>query len=254
MKKIKSLLLSILGQKAYLRFTSRMFFIYFNNGWLRSKPNYYTHYFVKNFISEGNIVLDIGANLGYYSKQFAKLVGSSGKVYSVEPIELYRSVLTHNLAGLSNVTVLPFALGENDGTIKMGNPSTDKHRHGLMRVLTEQEQRSESSVYEVSMKNPAVLFSKFGHIDYIKCDIEGYEVPVIPIMKPVIEKNQPIVQIETDGENKTIIHKLLTDLKYSLFYVAEDKLIPYPDESQWLGGDLIGIPAGKLQQYQQFVK
>jgi FkbM family methyltransferase len=254
MKKIKSLLLSLLGQKAYLRLTSRLFFVYFNNGWLRSKSNYYTHYFVKNFISEGDTVLDIGANLGYYSKQFAKLVGNSGKLYSVEPIELYRSVLTHNLAGLSNVIILPFALGESDGTIKMGNPSTDKHRHGLMRVLNEQEQQNESDFYEVTMKNPATLFSKMGRIDYIKCDIEGYEVPVIPIMKPVIEKNQPIVQIETDGENKTIIHKLLTDLKYHIFYVEADKLIPYPDETQLLGGDLIGIPDGKMKKCQHLVK
>src|SRR3990172_1939329 len=41
--------------------------------------------FVKKIIHEGDIVLDIGANIGYYSLIFAKLVGKLGKVFSFEP-------------------------------------------------------------------------------------------------------------------------------------------------------------------------
>ncbi len=253
MKKIKSILLQLLGQQKYLQLTSSLFFIYFKNGWLRNKSSYYTHYFVKHFIKKGDTVLDIGANLGYYSKQFAELVGSTGKVYSVEPIELYRNVLTHNLKGFTQIEILPYALGETNGVIKMGNPSTDKHRHGLMRVLDDKEQTNESQVYEVAMKNPAELFGSIPKINYIKCDIEGYEVPVIPAMRSVIEKQQPIVQVETDGENKLILHKMLTGLQYKLFYVQADKLIPYPDSSLVLPGDMIGIPSGKLNDYKSLI-
>jgi len=250
MKYIKALLLKILGQRAYLQLTSQLFFFYFNNGWLRGNTSYFTHYFVKQFIKQDDVVLDIGANLGYYSVRFAKLVGTNGKVYSVEPIELYRSVLKQNVASFKQVEILPYALGKTEGVIKMGNPTTDKHRHGLMRVLDEKEQKDDTRVYEVAMKNPGDLFDHLPRINYIKCDIEGYEVPVIPAMKSLISKHRPFMQIETDGDNKMIIHRMLTDLDYNCFYVKDEILVAYNNPKQPLPGDLIGIPGEKTISYK----
>ena len=250
MKKIKEVLLRLLGQRAYLKLTSKLFFLYFYNGWLRNNPSYYTHYFVKQFISKGDTVIDIGANLGYYSVRFAKLVGPAGKVYSVEPIELYRSVLQQNISPYKQVEIFPYALGETNGVIKMGNPSTDKHRHGLMRVINEKEQQDDGQVYEVAMKNPVELFGALQRIDYIKCDIEGYEVPVIPAMKSLISRHRPFIQVETDGDNKFIIHRLLKDMDYNLFYVQEEILVAYENPNLPLHGDLIGIPGEKTISYK----
>ena len=236
--------------------TSRIFFFYFRNGLLKENPSYYTHYFVKEFIRKGDIVLDIGANLGYYSVQFAKLAGSAGKVYAVEPIELYRGILMRNVRNFTQVSILPYALGETTGIIKMGNPSPDKHRHGLMRVLgdKEQHQSEEQQVYEVSMKHPVALFNHLQKIDYIKCDIEGYEVPVIPAMKPLIQKYRPIIQVETDGENKMVIHRFLKELDYNLFYVKQNILVAYDNPQLPLHGDMIGIPADKTISYKHLFR
>jgi FkbM family methyltransferase len=254
MKQTKALLLHILGQRRYLQLTSRLFFLYFSNGWLRNNPIYYTHYFVKHFLQKGNVIIDIGANLGYYSVQFARLTGPAGKVYAVEPIELYRSILEKNVSLFSNVEILPFALGENAGSIKMGNPTTDKHRHGLMRVLSENESSNETLVYDVEMKNPVDLFEKIPVIHYIKCDIEGYEVPVIPIMKPLIQKHRPILQIETDGENKVILFELFRQLDYNMFYINREILVSYPNAAAHLAGDLICIPAEKTISYKHLFR
>jgi FkbM family methyltransferase len=250
MKKIKALLLSLLGQRAYLQLTSRLFFIYFFNGWLRNNRSYDTHYFVKNFIVNGDTIIDIGANLGYYSVYFARLTGPDGKVYSVEPIELYRSVLRQNVGNYNQVEILPFALGETAGTIKMGNPSTEKHRHGLMRVLNEKEQQEESEFYEVEMKNPVTLFHHLNQINYIKCDVEGFEVPVIPAMKELIVKHRPFVQVETDGENKKVIHRMFKDLDYNIFFVQKGILVSYENPEKILTGDLIAIPGEKTISYK----
>lgn len=253
MKKIKALLLRILGQERYLKLTGNLFFLSFHAGWLKNNPSYYTHYFVRHFIKPGQTVIDIGANLGYYSLQFAHLTGVNGKLFSVEPISLYRNILVKNLKAYKNVTILPYALGEVEGKIKMGNPGSDKHRHGLMRVLKNQDEIS-NDFYKVDMKNPADLFKDLPEIDYIKCDIEGYEVPVIPLMQPIIAKHQPVLQIETEGENYQVLYKMLKEMSYHLFYVNKQNLVQLNNPTDHLGGDLIAIPAGKIANYTKFIK
>ncbi len=249
---IKAWLLKILGQEKYLELISAAFFLAFKKGWLRSNPSYFTHYMATRFIQAGATVIDIGANLGYYSCLFAEKTGPTGKVLSVEPIELYRRILVKNTKKYAQVSILPYALGETNGTLKMGNPSQDKHRHGLMRVLKDEE--AGKDFYEVSVKNPLNLFGEVEKIDYIKCDIEGYEVPVIPTMKPLIEKHRPLMQVETDGENKKLLMQLFKALDYHTFYAGPENLIPYTDAEAVLPGDLMAIPQEKMGEFEKWVK
>lgn len=53
---------------------------------------------VKQTIQKGDIVLDVGANIGYYTLTFAKLVGDTGKVFSFEP-ELFNFNLLQKFDG-----------------------------------------------------------------------------------------------------------------------------------------------------------
>lgn len=252
MGKIKAGLLQILGQEKYLSLTSKLFFFSFNNGWLRNNPAYYTHYLVSQFIKPGAVIIDIGANLGYYTRLFAKKTGEKGKVLAVEPIETYRTILKKNTAHLPQVAIFPYALGETAGTLKMGNPTSEKHRHGLMRVLKEDE--SIGAFYEVPVKNPLNLFEKLEQVDYIKCDIEGYEVPVIPTMLPLLKKKRPIVQVETDGENKKTLMELFININYKTFYAGPKLLVEYNDSKSLLPGDLIAIPEEKLGAFETWLK
>lgn len=254
MKQLKAILIQLLGRQAYLRLTSRIFLFSFRRQWLKNNPAYTVHYFVRHLIGPGQTVIDIGANLGYYSTEFARLVGQKGKVLSVEPIQLYREILLANTRHLPQVQVLPYALGEQEGTISMGLPFADQHRHGLMKVLTESEKQVAPEIFEVELKHPAKLFGQLADIHYLKCDIEGYEVPVLPAMRSVIESHQPIVQVETDGENKLILHRMFNEMGYQLFYVQQDKLVPYPDAQQQLIGDMICIPAGKISSIEKLIQ
>ena len=245
MKTIKSLLRRLLGNHLYLRLTSRLFFLSYKMGWLKNNPSYYNHYYVQQLIKPGDTVLDIGGNLGYFTRIFSQLVGTNGKVLVVEPVEMYRQVLEKNIIRCCrNVAVLPYALGEREATIPMGIPSADKHRHGLMRVLKKEEasQLSAAETHLVQMKVPMQLFGDLSRIDYIKCDIEGYEIPVIPLMRPLLEKHRPIVQIETDGDNKKQILRLFEELRYKPHYVEKNSLLPLKSAEQELWGDIIFMP------------
>ena len=91
-KLIKRLIFKILGLKNYLRVLQRTYLFLYRTGLLKYISTYEYHYFVKYLINEGDIVIDIGANLGYYSFIFSRWAGNSGKLYAVEPIGVYNEI------------------------------------------------------------------------------------------------------------------------------------------------------------------
>jgi tRNA G26 N,N-dimethylase Trm1 len=56
-----------------------------------------TTLFFKNFIKQGMRVVDIGANIGYYTILFSLLVGKKGEVYAFEPDDRYYNMLLKNI-------------------------------------------------------------------------------------------------------------------------------------------------------------
>jgi FkbM family methyltransferase len=256
MKTIKKILTKVLGYQDYLRLVSKMFFLLYNLKLLPTFKSFHVHYFVKKLIKPGYVVIDIGANVGYYSVIFSKLAGKSGKVYSVEPVDQFREILIKNTRKLNNITILPYALGLENTTVTMGIPVADISRHGLTRVLSDSEKSKPMSgkTFEVEMKRPQEVFGAIEKIDYIKCDIEGYEIPVIPAMKDIISKNMPIVQIETFGANRVEIYNFLKGLGYNCFYVLKTSLVEITDISQPTFGDLIFVPSQKMNEVKLFIK
>jgi hypothetical protein len=72
-------------------------------------------------------------------------------------------------------------------------------------------------------------------------------------MKPLLEKHQPIVQIEVESQNKTVIFDLLQQLNYRMFYANGRTLMPFLDPDQHLPADLIGIPAARMPAFNHLV-
>jgi len=249
MQQIKRYLFEWLGRERYLFLVSRLYFLAYRWGGLRRNPEYELHYFVRQLIREGDWVIDIGANLGYYSVVFADLAGPSGKVFSVEPVPLYRRVLERNLGGRSNVEILPYALGDEAGSVRMGIPGRQPYRHGLTRVLEKDEAATVDHSFEVTIRPPQQLFGELQRLDYIKCDVEGYEHHVIPQMEAYIRSFRPVVQVELAPENRPLIFRLFEQLAYQAFYVKEQRLRQLSGAAAPAMGDILFIPAEKSASF-----
>jgi len=246
---IKQMLYKILGVKNYLIVVSRLFFIAYSMGWLKKNKTFDCHYFVRKLIRKGDVVIDIGANLGYYSRLFAKLVSPNGKVFSIEPVTLFRKILKINTSGFKNTTIIPYALGAEDNkSIEMGIPKSNKYlRHGLTRVLDTNEKEQFEFTFTEKMFTPVTIFGKFERCDYIKCDVEGYEIHIIPQLEFLLKPFQPIIQIEIESINRKLIVDFLSSLSYSAFYLKDELLFPAGEKQEEIDGDLFFVPKSKMK-------
>jgi hypothetical protein len=64
--------------------------------------------------------------------------------------------------------------------------------------------------FEADMKKANELFENFDRIDYLKCDIEGYEEVVIPEILPVVEENlNPSFKLKHGANHKPVVEAAL---------------------------------------------
>lgn len=240
MKLLKKILFRLLGINTYLSIVSRVYLILVNMKLIRADDKYYLHTLIK----ETDHCIDIGANLGYYSVLLGK-IAKKGKVYAIEPIPLFLNILKKNIGRfqINNVTIYPYALGENDGeSINMHTPIVNGvFRHGLTKIGT--TEATDKTSYSVTMRNPKALFQSLPQLDYIKCDVEGYEDKVIPLFDELIHQHKPILQIEISSKNKDNLIPLIRSWGYTAHVLNENKLVPYKGTKQLIEGDVYFLPS-----------
>jgi len=247
---LKKILFKILSQRAYLRTLHRSFYLLYDLGFLKKDARFKYHYMVKQLIEPDYSVVDIGANLGYFSRNFARLA-NKGKVTSIEPVPVFFETLSHFMKKYPNTTLYNVALGSEEGSITMVLPqSNGMIRTGLPHIAESEEEKKMHQTQEVKIVKGSELFGRLDKIDYIKCDIEGYELNVFKEIKPVLEKQLPFVQIEIAEKNLTEMLALFSSMNYTQFGIKDFKFIRengYQEEE----GDFFFVPPTRLQAFEE---
>ena len=248
---VRKTLYSILPLDWYLRILSKLYLIAFRMGLLKNSLEYAYPYFLHKIIKPGEVCIDIGANLGYMTTLYSRLVGKEGKVYAVEPVQPMLNALRANTKGMDNVEILPYALGEENKSIQLGNSSVRKQgfmasgRHEIITANADTDIR-----FEATMKRGSELFGQLNKIDFIKCDIEGYETVVIPEIKPIITQHRPILLIESRGDDRIMMMQFFRELNFQSFIIEDNRLIPAsPDDYL----DILIIPEEKLGSFKHLI-
>ncbi|MCV0411906.1 FkbM family methyltransferase [Nitrosarchaeum sp.] len=142
---------------------------------------------VKKLVNEGDITIDVGANIGYYTLLLAKIVGSSGKVIAFEAEPRNFEILKKNVEEnhFENVIVEKKAVSEKSGVVKffIGEDSSTENQ-----LFKPDVKHSEIEVESISIDE--YLQDKDIKVDFIKMDIQGSEPLVIEGMRKTIEKNK----------------------------------------------------------------
>lgn len=246
MKKIaQRVIFKVLSLENYLRVLQRSYLVLYRTGVLRLSKNYSLHYFVKKLIKKDDVIIDIGANLGYYSVLFAKWVKDGGHVYAVEPIKIYNKVYREITKDYDNITLYPYALGTEEKEIEMVSPSKEGFlRTGLPHVYDEGRDGKIDDIefrFKAEMKIPSRLFGDLDRINYIKCDVEGFEYIILSDMKEIIAKHRPRVQVEVWGDNKYAIMNLFESIGYIPYTLSDGELRPVSSDTESVSGDYIFI-------------
>lgn len=148
---------------------------------------------VKKEIKNGDVVLDIGANIGYYTLVFAKIVGERGKVFAFEPDPTNFSLLKKNIEinGYKNVILVQKAVSNKTGKIKLYICEDNKGDH---RIYNSHDGRQSIEVEVIRLDDYFKNYS--GQINFIKMDTQGAEGGAIQGMFDILRKNN--VKITTE--------------------------------------------------------
>lgn len=141
----------------------------------------------KKIIKPGDVILDIGANIGLYSSYFSRLCGKTGTVHSFEPDVTNFKNLKKVTSNLSNVSINHVAVSDSNKPLKIYTSHRLNVDHRTYPVDT----------YSTSYEVPATSIDDYVQNKYkvniIKIDIQGAEFPALTGMTETLKANPEVI-------------------------------------------------------------
>jgi FkbM family methyltransferase len=166
-------------------------------------------------VEKGDVVLDIGANKGFFTLN--ALQKGASKVYSVEPVKHSYEQIKKLLNDFPNVEPINKAIGETNGIISMFVDS-DASATNCVTTYGEMFGRESNKVDVESININTLIEQINSDINYMKIDCEGSE---FELFKTITEKNLKGISklvIETHGDEiDSFVHKKLIDNNFKVY-------------------------------------
>jgi FkbM family methyltransferase len=192
---------------------------------------------LRALVKAGDVVLDIGANIGAHTLGLAKNVGAAGKVYAFEPADFAFQKLLRNLAL---------------------NPELEKRTKAAQAMLGAGGEKPPNGVYaswpleKVDSVHPKhrgrfvstegavvdtldgfVAREKVSRINLIKMDVDGHELPVLQGCRSVLREQRPVIVMEmspyvhAEEQNSfAAVIELLKEFRYKIEDARNRKTLP----------------------------
>ncbi len=189
-----------------------------------------TKFSTKN-ISKGDVALDVGANIGYFTLLFAKLVGNRGKVFAFEPEPSNFEILKKNVKrnNYLNVELEQAAVADYNGMTKLFLSHVAAGGHSV--IAKKFLRGGNISVKVTKLDDYFKGNDLFNKISFVKIDVEGAEFEVLKGMKKILEENKKFniilefnpSSIRKEGKDPLALLEFLESLGFD-FYVQLKKI------------------------------
>jgi FkbM family methyltransferase len=178
---------------------------------------------MKKLIKKGDVILDIGANVGFYSNFFSNQTGTSGKVHCFEPDKKNFHYLTKTTKGKNNVVLNQKAVSDQNGTIELYESDTLNIDHRTYKP----------ELYKNSCKVDTITIDNYigGNylVNFIKLDIQGAEFNALKGMKNTLEKNKEIIiftefwpyGLKLSGNSKEELFNYFKQLNFFVYHIDD---------------------------------
>lgn len=184
----------------------------------------------RQYIKQGMKVVDIGANIGYYTVIAAQRVGSDGVVYAFEPEPENFSFLEQSIQinNFKHVECFRVGISNRKGQEKLFLSKDNKGDH---RMYSNGKDNQPSTAIEVTSLDVWHAERGLGKIDVIKMDIQGAEGLALDGMRNILQNTQPLVLFtefwpqglrDTGFDPRTILENF-ERYGFSIFEINEDK-------------------------------
>src|SRR5262249_24219093 len=175
----------------------------------------------------GQVVLDVGANLGIYSYWMHKAVGPEGRVIAFEPQpELARHLVDLKAAfALTNLEIVNKGLSSSPRGARLYRPEAGSGA-GSLHVKSAAWQP-----VEIDLVTLDAWYDSLSPVRFIKCDVEGHEYDVLLGARRILERDRPtlLLEIHQEQAEKGDITSYLRDLGYRGFFLHHGKQISFSE-------------------------
>jgi FkbM family methyltransferase len=159
-------------------------------------------------VRAGDVVYDVGANIGWYSLLAARGVGATGEVVAFEPSIVNAACVQENAAtnGMGNVTVIPAAVTDRDGwavfldrgSLEGRLEKNDTQAQAERRAKRDQSHKG-ASVVPVLTLDSWIAETSTRPPSIVKIDVEGAELGVLQGMLETLRSAKPVLIVELHG-------------------------------------------------------
>jgi len=151
-----------------------------------------------SFLRPGDWVLDIGANVGHYTMRMSELVGTMGRVIALEPVPDTFALLAANarLFAHANVSLLNVAASDRMAAVSIELP---RFSDGLVNYYQARLTGDPAGLAVLALPVDALALPMT--VRLAKIDVEGHELAVLQGMRRLLERDHPVLIVETGAQD-----------------------------------------------------
>jgi FkbM family methyltransferase len=181
---------------------------------------------LEQYVKEGDVVIEAGANIGSETVLLSKYTGQTGMVHAFEPSPYVLERLQCNVmlnTVYKNVKMYGLAVGDENKDVTFYIFPKQYHNSGIGGKYANWENSTPITVKQVSLDNWAKE-QGIQKVDLIKMDIQGAEMELLRGADEIISKYKPKIFLEAH-ENKEEIYKILKSKGYTIHVITDNGLV-----------------------------